>query len=61
MDEWAKVIIRLHDEPDILENLKRNAHKKIEDHFTWDALAKEFIDTYKESIAEGNNGRRFVN
>ena len=56
LNNWAKIIVQLHDDRDKLMRLKSSAHAKIDDHFTWDALAKEFIDKYQEAIVEGNNG-----
>lgn len=57
IDSWIETIIKLHDDPSLLMTMKRNAHRKITEGFTWDALSQQFIEIYKDAIAEVKNGR----
>lgn len=55
-EKWMGIIKALHDDPELLGSLKRNAHRKIQEHFTWDALSQQFIEIYKEAISGAENG-----
>lgn len=51
--EWADAVLGLlHDEAR-RSSISRSARALIRDHFTWDALADEFIDAYTKAASRG--------
>lgn len=47
VNTWIERITHLIKNREQLDKLKSNAHDKIANHFTWDALAEKFIKSYQ--------------
>ena len=45
--EWAKRIIMLYSDKKMLRRIKQSAHKTVDGHYTWDALAPRFLEQYQ--------------
>lgn len=50
IDAWKKRIEWIVRNPNYAQEISKRASLKIEDHFTWDALADKFINVYKRKI-----------
>lgn len=47
---WAECILNAMRNETLLEDMKQNARKTIEERFTWNALADTFIKAYEQAI-----------
>lgn len=53
INKWIDKMLYLMKNTEILENLKQNARKTVEYHYTWKHLANQFISAY-ENVLECN-------
>ncbi len=45
---WLNTFTSLMNDKELLSTMKKNAHQKIADHFTWEKLAQQFSDAYEQ-------------
>lgn len=48
IEKWSQKVIEVLADTNKTQYISRNACKKIENEFTWDALSEKFLDVYKE-------------